>query len=85
MIADRGNKSRGHPMPAHGYLGLAIMIAGEILLFSGNAFFSVYFTPWQWTGYVLFMDAMIARRKGSSLLSRAPGGFLLLAAISIGS
>jgi len=83
MIAQRSDRSRA--LPFYGYLGLAMMALGETMLFAGNRFFAVYFTPWQWTGYVLLLDALIARRRGSSLLTRAPGEFLLLALISIGS
>lgn len=86
MILESKGKSRSSgTFPAYGYLGLAMIAAGEILLFTGNSFFAVYFTPWQWTGYIFFIDALISRRRGSSLLRRAPGEFALLALISIGS
>ncbi len=35
-----------------------------------------------WLGYILTMDGLVLSRKGNSLLTRAPGDFLLLFAIS---
>jgi hypothetical protein len=71
--------------PVHGYIGIAVVIIGEILLFSGNRFVSVYFTPIQWSGYILSIDAVIKKKRGWSLITRMPGEFALLAVISIGS
>lgn len=71
--------------PIYGILGLAAMIAGEILLFSGNRAIGTHFTPFQWTGYILFMDGLVKKRKGTSLLSDHAAEFFLLCVISIGS
>jgi hypothetical protein len=71
--------------PAYGLVGLAIMILGEIMLFSHVGLVARWFTPIMWTGYILFTDSLIRRRKGVSLLSTYPLEFFLLAVISIGS
>ncbi len=71
--------------PPHCFAGLFILIAGEIALFSGVEWVAQWFTPLMWTGYILFVDGLIRHRKGTSLLSRYPGEFLLLAVISIAS
>ena len=71
--------------PAYAFAGIVIMLAGELALFSGNYWIGVYFTPVQWTGYILFMDGLIKRRTGTSLISDHLIEFILLLLISIGS
>lgn len=92
MVYEKSHKSSRAPsrhgggsFPSYGAAGLLIMIAGEILLFSGVGFVARWFTPIMWTGYILFVDGLIRRRKGSSLLSAYPLEFALLALISIPS
>ncbi|MBI3361927.1 MAG: hypothetical protein HY023_12550 [Chloroflexi bacterium] len=51
----------------HGYFGLSIIIVAEILLFARQPFVSTWYTPIAWTGYILFADALILRKRGSSL------------------
>jgi len=55
-------------MPPYGYLGLAILGMAELLLFSGNQFVAVWMTPISWTGYILFIDALIYKLKGESYI-----------------
>jgi hypothetical protein len=52
----------------HGYVGAAIIIAAEAALFAGNRFVGEWFTPIVWTGFVLFVDALVLRVRGRSLL-----------------
>ena len=78
--------ARGKPrFPAYGYIGLAIMIAAEVLLFSGNQFVGHWMTPIVWTGYLLFIDALVYKVSGRSLLMNDRLEFLAIAIISIGS
>ena len=70
--------------PLHGYIGALIILTAEILLFSGNQFVGHWFTPIVWTGYILFVDALVFKFKGSSLLVNDRLEFLGLAVISIG-
>jgi len=56
-------------MKLHGYLGLAIIIAAEVLLFMGNQFVGHWFTPIIWTGYILLVDALVFRIIRRSLLT----------------
>jgi len=67
----------------HGWLGLGIMGASEILLFSGVSFASIYFTPLVWSGYILFIDSIIFRRKEASLILSRPREFALMLPLSI--
>src|SRR2546428_1769169 len=56
-------------MKAHGWVGLAIIGAAEVLLFAGEPTVAGWFTPLVWTGYVLFVDALAARLTGRSYLT----------------
>ncbi len=72
-------------LPPYGLAGILIILAGEVLLFAGARWITQWFTPIMWTGYILFLDGVILSRKGTSLLSRYPREFAILALISIGS
>ena len=71
-------------MPRHGWAGLAIIALAEAGLFAGQPLVARWFTPIVWTGYVLFVDALVARRIGASYLTTARGELVLVALISIG-
>jgi hypothetical protein len=68
----------------HGYAGVIIMVVAEALLFSGNQFVGHWFTPIVWTGYILFVDALLFKISGRSLLVNDRLEFLTLSVISIG-
>lgn len=71
--------------PLHGYIGAAIIGAAEVLLFTGNQLVGHWFTPIIWTGYILFVDGLVFRIKGRSLLVNDRLEFLAVAIISIAS
>jgi len=79
------DRPQGRKFPAYAFVGIAIMVAGEFALLSGNYWIGVYFTPLQWSGYILFMDGLHRRLAGSSLFSDHKLEFSLLLLISIGS
>ncbi|HEV8588711.1 MAG TPA: hypothetical protein VGQ72_07520 [Pyrinomonadaceae bacterium] len=68
----------------HGYAGILIMGAAEVLLFSGNQLVGHWFTPVVWTGYILFVDALVYKLKGRSLLMSNRLEFLVVVMVSIG-
>jgi hypothetical protein len=78
-------RSRDRRLPRYGLAGAGIIILGEALLVADFPLVKEWFTPLMWTGYVLLLDGVIRRRKGTSLLSDYPMEFFLLALISIGS
>src|SRR5439155_1050642 len=86
----RSRASPGHPvvsavhMKAHGWVGLAIIGAAEVLLFAGEPTVAGWFTPIVWTGYVLFIDALAARFSGRSYLTtdRVEGVLVALASVA---
>jgi len=73
------------PLPAHGWLGLGIVILAEALLFAGQPVVGRWFTPIVWTGYVLLVDALAARVTGRSYLTSARAELPLLILASIGA
>ncbi len=75
---------RPAPFPPHGYLGGAVIVAAEALLFAGSAIVGRWFTPIVWTGYVLLLDAVVARLTGRSYMTTDRVEGLLVALASIG-
>jgi hypothetical protein len=69
--------------PLYGLGGIAVIVAAEALLFAGNHFVRTYFTPLVWSGYILFIDALVAMRTGESPMSARRREVLLLLPISI--
>jgi hypothetical protein len=67
----------------HGVLGGALILAAEALLFSGNRWVGEWFTPIVWTGYVLLLDALVARLRGASYLTTHRRELVLVALVSI--
>jgi hypothetical protein len=70
-------------MRAHGWVGLGVIVAAEILLFRGDRFVGAWFTPIVWTGYVLVLDGVVARLTGESLLADRRAELLGVALASI--
>lgn len=70
-------------MRAHGWAGLGVIGVAEALLLSGNRVVGEWFTPIVWTGYVLFMDALVARLTGRSYLTTSRGELVLVGLVSI--
>jgi hypothetical protein len=79
----RGRDSAGR-FALHGYIGLLVIAAAEVLLFSGNRLVGHWFTPLVWTGYILFVDALVNKFKGRSPLMTDRLEFLIVALISVG-
>lgn len=69
--------------PLYGYLGFLIMVVAEAFLFSGNQLVGRWFTPIVWTGYILFVDAIVFVLKGRSLVMTDRLELLVIAAVSI--
>jgi hypothetical protein len=81
-MMDKQGKDRS-TLKWHGWLGLAIIAASEVLLFYGVPFVRTFFTPLAWTGYILFIDSLVYRNKGTSLLLKRPKEFVFLLPLSI--
>ena len=68
----------------YGYIGLLILFVAEILLFLRVYWVGVFFTPIAWTGYILFIDSLIFKLRGSSLISTRTRQFLAMLPLSVG-
>lgn len=70
--------SKSKTLPLHFFIGLGLALFFWIASWLHLGFLGEYaFFP-QWLGYILTVDALVAMRKGSSLLRRAPREFVAL-------
>jgi hypothetical protein len=71
------------PFHLYGLLGAAVIVGAELLLVAGSPLVGRWFTPIVWTGYVLLMDAVVARLTGRSYLTtdRFDGALVALASV----
>jgi len=69
--------------PIYGYAGLAILLAGELLLFRRIEPITTYFTPIAWTSYLLVVDAAVFALRGRSRLRSTPREFAFMALWSV--
>ena len=70
--------------PLHGYLGGAVIVAAEVALVAGSPVVGRWFTPIVWTGYVLLLDAVVARLTGRSYVTTDRLEGVLVALASVG-
>jgi hypothetical protein len=77
-------KTSSNPFPWYGWLGIASMIATEILLHTGSKFVSTWMTPLMWTGYILTIDALVFKIQGNSWLRNRLREVPFLILISVG-
>ena len=71
-------------LPAHGWFGLAVIVGAEISLMAGEPTVAGWFTPIVWTGYVLFVDALVRRLTGCSYFTSDGGEGVLVAIEDLG-
>jgi len=84
MVAASIKSGAAGKFPLYGYLGLLIMLTAEAFLFSGNQFVGHWFTPIVWTGYILFVDALVYTVKSHSLLTTDRLELIIVMVVSIG-
>jgi hypothetical protein len=71
-------------MRPHGWIGLGVILGAEVALFGGVKLVGYWFTPIVWTGYILFIDAVVFTVIGRSYLTtdRAEGVGVALCSIA---
>jgi len=69
----------------HGWLGAAVIVVAEMLLFGGHPVVGRWFTPIVWTGYILLVDARLAHTTGRSYLTTDRAELVLVVIASIAS
>lgn len=85
MATASSKSSATRKFPLYGYLGFLIIVAAEALLFGGNQFVGRWLTPIVWTGYILFVDALVYALKSRSLLMTDRLELVVMAVVSIGA
>lgn len=69
--------------PLYGFIGVIVILLAEVALFFNVEIVGVYFTPIVWTGYILFVDALLYYYRGRSLIRSRPKEFLWMLPWSI--
>jgi hypothetical protein len=69
--------------PLYGWLGLIVMLVSQAGTFLRVEPFYSWNTPIAWTGYILFADAIVWKRRGASWLRNTPAELFFLAAVSV--
>ena len=70
-------------MPLHFFAGLAALALSEAAMLAHVEPFWTWHTPIAWTAYILLVDGIILKKRGSSWLATNRREFFFLAAISI--
>jgi hypothetical protein len=83
LVAGYFWKRRRRPFPAYGWIGLAALVAAEVLLFGDIEPVETYFTPIAWTAYILVVDGAVLALSNRSRLHDAPITMARMAALSI--
>jgi hypothetical protein len=68
---------------AYGIAGFLIMALGTVLLFLDVEPVPMFFTPIMWWGYILFVDSLVLKLSGGSLITTWKRSFLWMLPISI--
>lgn len=71
-------------LPPYAWLGLAILLGSQVALPFGVSGLATWWTPIQWTGYILLVDAIVHWLTGESWLTRHLREFPLMALLSVG-
>jgi len=85
MVSASSKSYAARNFPLYGYLGFVIIVVAEALLWSGNELVGHWFTPIVWTGYILFVDALVFVLKARSLLMTDRLELLVIVVVSIGT
>src|SRR5688500_20295115 len=59
------------------------MLLSEGRMLAGIPPFTVWHTPIAWTGYILLVDGLVWKRRGSSWIRNAPAEMAFLAVVSV--
>jgi hypothetical protein len=67
----------------YGWLGLLVLLINQVLLPWQLDPLARWFTPIMWSAYILLADALVLRRRGTSLIHDRPAEALFMATVSI--
>jgi hypothetical protein len=71
------------PVPARTWFGSLLVVVSQAATFAGLEPFHSWNTPIAWTGYILAVDGIVWKRRGSSWLSDARAEMFFLAFVSV--
>lgn len=71
-------------MRTYGWVGLGILVLGQLCLLVGVPVVTTWYTPIMWTGYILLVDAAVRALRSASLLSARRDELPLLLVASVG-
>ena len=70
-------------LPPYGWIGLLVIVLSEAGMLARIEPFYHWHTPIAWTGYILLVDAIVWKRRGSSWLRNHPAELFFLAWASV--
>ena len=70
-------------LPIYGWFGLLVMIVSQVGVLAHVEPFYHWHTPIAWTGFILFADAVVWKRRGNSWLRNNRAEFLFVAITSV--
>ena len=70
-------------LPLHTWFGLALLALSEVAMLARIEPFWTWHTPFAWTGYILLLDGVVYKLRGSSWLTTNRSEFAFLAIVSI--
>ena len=70
-------------VPLYAWIGLAVMAISETAMLAKIEPFWSWHTPIAWTGYIMFVDGIVWRRRGSSLLRDDRAEALFIAIVGV--
>jgi hypothetical protein len=70
-------------LPLYGWLGLVTILVSQAGMLARLDPFYHWHTPIAWTGYILFADAYVWKRRGASWLRNNPAELLFVACASV--
>ena len=70
-------------LPLHFWIGLGLLLVSEGAMLAQVEPFWTWHTPFAWTGYILLLDGIIYKKRGSSWLTANLREFFFLAFVSI--
>ena len=70
-------------VPGYGWSGLAIMLVSEAGMLARIEPLYHWHTPIAWTGYILFVDGLVWKRRGASWIRNAPAELFFLTCVSV--
>lgn len=70
-------------LPPYSWIGLLIILLSEAGMLARVEPFTSWHTPIAWTGYILFIDAWVWKRRGASWIRDRPAEFGFLACASV--